>query len=743
MSTTHRYQKKTIYLENKLITELTMKDYIKIGLEKGYISFNEDMSRITYSYQNKERNYNNPEEKVQAETFLRLILDYKYPVKRIRLFVPVTMGREIKEADIVIYEDDICMRPHILVECKRQEVSEAEYQQAIEQAYSYAFALPSDIKYVWVTSGIKSDYFEVDKNLNSRNQLPDIPQFGVKSIASYKYVYGAQYLPEESGKQRFFDLSVIDQSELTRRFKQAHEALWAGGQLNPSEAFDELDKLIFCKIWDERKPRKMGEPYDFQIITVAKEEEKSETKRRLIENDNLYKRVMALYEEGRKRDQEVFRDNIRLTPEKIRTVVGYLESVNLSETDLDSKGRAFETFMGSFFRGNFGQYFTPREIVKFIVDVLPIEPDSKVLDTSCGSGGFLLYALNKIRNKATELYPNYSKDVRQYDRWFKYWHDFAEKNLYGIEISEQISRAAKMNMIIHDDGHTNVVTSDGLVSDETIMERTNNQGFKYETFDFIITNPPFGSTIRQSEQAYLKTYQLGKKEEDWLAVKAQPENIRDGQNTEVLFIEQDYKFLKEGGFLAIVLPDGVLTNSSMQYVRTQIEDWFRIIAVVSMPQTAFMANGAGVKSSVLFLKKWTKKESELLINTKRNIENRLLNEHCYLAQRQIWEKEIKQKQKEKANELKASQKISATAAKQTDEYKSWNADLLAEYANKIDELKSRLTDEYQQAKQKELTDYPIFMAIAENIGYDATGKKTCINELDTIGEELKKFIHSL
>ena len=162
-----------------------------------------------------------------------------------------------------------------------------------------------------------------------------------------------------------------------------------------------------------------------------------------------------------------------------------------------------------------------------------------------------------------------------------------------------------------------------------------------------------------------------------------------------------------------------------------------------MPQTAFMANGAGVKSSVLFLKKWTKKESELLINTKRNIENRLLNEHCYLAQRQIWEKEIKQKQKEKANELKASQKISATAAKQTDEYKSWNADLLAEYANKIDELKSRLTDEYQQAKQKELTDYPIFMAIAENIGYDATGKKTCINELDTIGEELKKFIHSL
>ena len=720
-----------------------MKDYIKIGIEQGFISFNEEMSRITYIHQNKQRNYNNPEEKVQAETFLRLIVDYKYPVNRIKQFVSVTMGSDIKEADIVVYDDDMCIRPHILIECKRQEVSEAEFQQAINQAYSYAFALPGEVKYVWVTSGIKSDYFEVDKNQNTRNQLPDIPQFGVKNVASYKYVYDAQYLPEESGKQRFFDLSIIDQSELTRRFKQAHEALWAGGQLNPSEAFDELDKLIFCKIWDERMPRRMGEPYDFQIITVPKEVEKNEAKRRQIENDNLYKRVMALYEEGRKKDKEVFRDNIRLTPEKIRTVVGYLESVNIGETDLDSKGRAFETFMGSFFRGNFGQYFTPREIVKFIVDVLPIEHDSKVLDTSCGSGGFLLYALNKVRNKASELYPNYSKDVRQYDRWFKYWHDFAEKNLYGIEISEQISRAAKMNMIIHDDGHTNVITSDGLVSDETIIAKTNNQGFKYGTFDFIITNPPFGSTVRQSEQAYLKTYQLGKKEEDWLAVATPPQNIRDGQSTEVLFIEQDYKFLKEGGFLAIVLPDGILTNSSMQYVRTQIEDWFRIVAVVSMPQTAFMANGAGVKSSVLFLKKWTKKESEQLVNTKKSIECRLLTDNNYLTLRQTWDKEVKQKQKEKVTEIKNKKKITATAAKQSEEYKIWNTDLLAEYASKIDELKNLLSDEYQQAKQKELTDYPIFMAIADNIGYDATGKKTTINELDIIGEELKKFINSL
>lgn len=721
-----------------------MKDYIQIGIEKGFISFNEDKSRIKYCYQGKERNYNNPEEKVQALAFLQLIIDYNYPERQIKQFEPVTMGSEVKEADIVVFEDEICVKPLILVECKKQEVSEAEFQQAINQAYSYAFALPNEVKYVWITSGIKNDYFEVDKTQNTRNQLPDIPQYGIREVANYKYVYGAEYLPDTQGKPKFFGLSVIEQVDLTRRFKLAHEALWAGGQLNPSEAFDELDKLIFCKIWDERKPRKVGEPYDFQIITISKREERDETKRRIKENENLHNRIKALYEEGRKKDAEVFRDNIRLTPEKIRTVVSYLESINLSETDLDSKGRAFETFMGSFFRGNFGQYFTPREIVKFIVDVLPITNESKVLDTSCGSGGFLLYALNKVREQATEYYPNYKNDARQYGKWFAYWHDFAEKNLFGIEINEQISRAAKMNMIIHDDGHTNVITSDGLVSDADIKAHTGNKGFGYETFDFIITNPPFGSTIRQTEQAYLKTYMLGKKEEDWLAVKSRTgDDTRDGQQSEVLFIEQDYHFLKEGGMLAIVLPDGILTNSSMQFVRTQIEEWFRIVAVVSMPQTAFTANGAGVKSSVLFLQKWPKEHTEKLVANKKSIEHNLLDKTNYFATRNLWNMEIKQKQKEKIASMRNRQLTSATEIKKTDAFKSWNAEIQAEYAAKIDDLKSKLTEDYQQRKQSDLPDYSIFMAIAEEIGYDATGKKTNNNELEIIGEELKKFIINL
>jgi type I restriction enzyme M protein len=714
------------------------------GLKKKLIAFSDDEKQITYIHQNRKRNYTNPEEKVQVETFLQLVLNYGYSPNRIQQFVPVKMGSESKEADIVVYNDDDCLQPHILIECKKQEVSEQEFLQAIEQAYSYAYALPNDVKFVWVTSGIKNEYFEVDKKKNTRVTQPDIPQFGVKKLANYRFVYDANELEEKEGKQKFFDLEVIDQEELTRRFKQAHDALWAGGQLNPSEAFDELDKLIFCKIWDERKDRKSGDPYDFQIITLDKDDEPDPQKRRKKENQNLENRIKALYEEGRKRDAEVFRDDIRLSAEKIRTVVGYLESINLGDTDLDSKGRAFETFMGNFFRGNFGQYFTPRPIVKFTVDVLPIINTSFVLDTSCGSGGFLLYALNKVREQANELYPKFKSDVKQYQKHHSYWHDFAEKNLYGIEINEQISRAAKMNMIIHDDGHTNVVTSDGLVDSKEIERSNNNSGFKFNHFDFIITNPPFGSVIRSSEKAYLKSFDFGFKEPDWLDVKGKTSNaIRDNQNTEILFIEQCHNFLKEGGYLAIVVPDGILTNSSLQYVRDGIEDKYRIVGVVSMPQTAFAATGAGVKSSVLFLKKHASFHTKKLQNQKTDIQIKLKTDFKYYEHIDQWNKEKNQKLKDLEGFENPYPDMKLAELKKTDEYKIWRDEINGYYNDLLNDLKEQLQDAYLEAKQTQLPDYPIFMAIAEDIGYDATGKPTNNNELDIISIELESFINQI
>lgn len=726
---------------------------IEQGIFHNLIIISDDEKQITYCNYHRPRNYNNPEEKVQAITFIKLVLQYGYSPNRIKMYETVTMGADKREADIIVFNDDECKQPHILVECKKESVSEQEFLQAIEQAYSYAFALPNEVKYVWVTSGAKDEYFVVDKKRNTRETIPDIPQFGVKNLPTYKFVYEADQLKEVEGKQKFFDLKVVEESVLTARFKQAHDALWAGGQLNPSEAFDELDKLIFCKIWDERKDRTVGDPYDFQIITAHKEEVKnwenlsnSELQRAIrdLENKRLAERVIALYEEGRKKDAEVFRDNIRLSSEKIRTVVGYLQDVNLGETDLDSKGRAFETFMGSFFRGNFGQYFTPRPIVKFTIDVLPIKNDSFVLDTSCGSGGFLLYALNKVREQATEIYSNYKKDPKQHLKWHKYWHDFAEKNLYGIEINEQISRAAKMNMIIHDDGHTNVITSDGLLNPEEIEKITSNKGFKYNHFDFIITNPPFGSTVRQTEKAYLKEFKLGKKEEDWLAVAQKPETNRENQNTEILFIEQCYKFLKPNGYLAIVIPDGILTNSSLQYVRDHIEETFRIVAVVSIPQTAFMANGAGVKSSVLFLKKYDEVTTQKLKSLKYGFKFSILDSNKYKNQ-------VSQFDKQKKEEIKTLEKTykekypTLDKKELTELMQEEKTEIQQKYTDQVNELKEKLTEEFLEEKRKGLPDYQIFMAIAEDIGYDAVGKSTGQGDgdLDLIKFELANFIKKL
>ncbi|NQU54439.1 MAG: restriction endonuclease subunit M [Bacteroidetes bacterium] len=710
---------------------------IDTGIEKGLIRFDENRDFITYIHQNKKRNYNNPEEKVQAETFLTLVLIYGYSEKRIKQFASVQMGAETKEADLIVYNDDELEETYILVECKKEDLTDQQFNIAVDQAYSYAVA--EGAKYVWTTSRIKNQYYEVpDKKPKSRIEIPDIPQFGISKLAPYKYVKGGisqtntEFAdtnvlnePDPNVKQKFFELEVVSESELTKIFTQSHQALWGGGQRNPSVAFDELDKLIFCKIWDEKHPRKIGKPYDFQIFRDE-------------EPEDLLKRIKKIYAIGEKDAPEVFKDGISLTAQETLTIVKYFQRINLNKTDLDSKGKAFETFMGSYFRGEFGQYFTPRPIVKFIVDSLPINHKSRVLDTSCGSGGFLLYALDKVREQANEYYDPI-KDEKDH---YTYWHDFAEKNLFGIEINDQIARTAKMNMIIHDDGHTNVIASDGLLTDFEMQEKSGNKEFKYNSFDFIITNPPFGSSIKLSEKAYLSLYSLGSKEIDWLDIKAElskKKTPRDSQSTEVLFLEQCHKFLVEHGYLAIVIPDGILTNSSMQYVRDNIEEMFRIIAVVSMPQTAFSATGAGVKSSVLFLKKNSETQTEKINNKKNKLKITVKNDSNYISTIQKWEKEKIAAIKKLGVDAKA---LNPKANKKeiTELIKDDKSAIQTAYTDKVNLLKEELTEKYFLAKQDTLDDYPIFMAIAEDIGYDATGRNTNNNELTEIGKELAKFI---
>ena len=665
------------------IKELLATQLFIEGQKSNYISISEkgDITYIEYHCKNgAKRKLQNPEEFVQATAFLRLIIEYNYSPLNISVNESVQEGSSTKEADIIVYNDNN-KKILIVVECKKEDINERQFQIAVDQAYTYAHALAG--QYVWVTSGIRNEYFEIVELFPvERISISDIPKKDGK-VDRFKYVKGGRE-PQPGTK-----------AELMQKFKSAHDALWGGGALAPTTAFDELDKLIFCKIWDEKwkenDPKSKGEPFAFQIISYP---EDHDDKQNIKAKTELEKRVRQLYEQGRKKDPEVFKDDIKLDKHKIYTVAQYLQDINLSKTDLDSKGLAFQRFMGEFFRGDFGQFFTPDSIVDFIVKSIGINKDWKILDTSCGSGGFLLHALKEVRDEADNIYDDEIGSAS----WKNYWHEFAEKHLYGIEINEQISRVAKMNMIIHDDGHTNIITNDGLKNNRTIEIENRNLNFQDGTFDLIMTNPPFGSTIKADEVPYYKQYELFEKNlgiteiKDRIIDDDNKNKWRTSQSTEVLFLERCYKYLnEENGYLAIVIPDGILTNSTSQYVRDWLIEHFRILAVVSLPQHTFSHVKAGVKSSILFLKKHPKELTQKFEQTLADI------------------KVLVRKEKELDKEQRAE----------------------------------RMLNLYKEAIFDYSQDYEILMLEVENVGYDATGKEIEGSELSKVAQQIKNFISNV
>ncbi len=599
--------KESIFIQNiqraidkGLITIIDGSDKIEEGQvkdrKKSYAS------KITYHCsRDYTTSFGKPEEKVRASYFAELILDKEYPKEKIDIEVTVPKRTPEDRADIVIYEDDELKQPYLVVECKKDGITDAEFKQAIEQAFGNANGLRA--KYASVVAGTTKTSFDVagfKPSEREKNVIADVP---VKYGKAPKYRF-------TKGDSRN-DLKTVSREELIRTLEKCHDTVWQGGRLAPTTAFDEVSKLLFCKLKDEKEGTKRGEPYKFQIGTheTAKE---------------VYERVDSIYQLAKKADSEVFKEDIRLEPRVAYSVVEHLQELAISKIDLDSKGIAFEKFMQEFFRGKMGQFFTPREIVRFCVKMLQPDREEYVIDPACGSGGFLLNTMDIMREFA-------EKNFDEREAW-DYWHKFAMNNLYGIEINDQIARVCKMNMIIHDDGHTNVISTDSLKDIDEITQQ--HKTFKKDFFDILLTNPPFGATVKSTEKDYLNDYTLGKDKRN--------------QKTEILFIERCIDFVKpKTGRIGIVLPDGILTNSSLQYVRDYLMERCQLLAIVSLPQFAFSHYGAGVKSSLVFARR--------------------------------------------------------------------------------------------KANNEKQTNYPIFMAIAERIGYDATGREDNVNELDDIYKEYLKF----
>ena len=685
-----------------------MSDIIEKALEQGYLSFEGD-SIIYHTKKLSKQNYTNPEEKVRAEVFARLIIEKEYPLSHIAIEVRVTRGsnKSNTRADIVVYKNAKHQKAFIAIELKKS--SQKDLREAKEQVLSYANFLGVD--YAQVTNGKEKItlYFKEDSN----DLIDDIPPYG-GNAPLWKYL--------RDSKNN--NIAKITTDKLKALLQKIHNYLWNGGKRNPAEAFSEFSKIIFTKIMDE----KIAE-YDADYKLKHYEFQKNRDEDKFA----LEKRIKGLYQKYKEKDSNVFDNALILDADEIKFLVENLEGISLSETELDIKGKVFQKFFADFFKGIAGQYFTPLNIVRFMVECFDIRQDDLVLDPSCGSGGFLLQTLQYMQEK--------SKKLKKKEAQKRFWHSFAEKNLYGIEISGGISQTAKMNMIIHDDGHTNVITADGLDSFENFIRKNNK--FQKNTFHFIFTNPPFGSSIPASKP-YFEDFSFAKSEVhfiDKIIDKKSPKNL-SAQKSEILFLERYFEFLKEGGIVACVLPDGILTNSSLQNVRDYLLERFYLLASFSLPQHTFSNYGAGVKSSILVLKKKDKKAIKAFLDKKEAIQNAITQKHkdeilslrdelkALIAPLQ---KELKALEKMQDKDLKTQEQIATLKEKIANHRET--------YRYKEELVRDKICTEVSE-KLKQLESYEVFMAIIENIGFDATGKELCKyekSELHTIALSFREF----
>lgn len=384
------------------------------------------------------------------------------------------------------------------------------------------------------------------------------------------------------------DIEPISEVELSTRIRRAHSTIWAGGKRDPLKAFDEWSKLLFAKVTDERTTP-TGHPRRFQVG------EKESTAA-------VASRVHGLFQEGARQNPSIFQSDTRieLPDTKISDVVALLQSVSFTRIDIDSIGRAFEDFFGSVFRGGLGQYFTRRQLARFIVAALDISNTDFVIDPTAGSGGFLLEVLMQVWRRTDRDFAGSPESELVRSKT-----DFALQNVFGIEVHEILSRLCKINLLLHHDGHTNIEGDRSCLDSTFTLPRLQEWSGK---FSCVVGNPPFGDKIESGDRDSLGANDLGNFE------------VAGGRRqvaSEQVIIERSLDFLEPGGRLGLVLPDGLLNNHGIQSNCPQTRRWLAqqgvITAIVSLPDHAFRRSGAQNKTSILFFQKFSVQERHIFL----------------------------------------------------------------------------------------------------------------------------------
>lgn len=527
--------------------------------------------RVTYNiHQKKTYNWSDPEEWVRARTIAFLVLEKSYTPRSIRTEVIVPRRTPEDLADIVVYTDERCQNPYLVAENKKENLSQRERNQAIEQLFGNTNSLRAPI--ALFDSFGESVFYDVanypptERAENIKGTRDVVPvQYG--QIPEYAFIAG----PGNN------DIHAANAYQLESKVKRAHSIIWAGGKRDPLLAFDEWSKLMLAKVEDERHTPN-NSPRQFQVGT-------NET------YVAVATRVHELFKQACLADPTIFPEqiSINLSDKKIVEVVKVLQDICITDTSVDNIGAAFEIFFGSVFRGELGQYFTMRPLSRFTVAMLDIQHEHYVIDPTCGSGGFLLEVLLQVWNKLDKDYTG----RRELERIKT---DFALNQVYGIEIHDILARICKINLLLHHDGHTNIEGDKSCLDTEFTKERLK---LGEENFNVVVGNPPFGDTIKEGDED-----QLGKSSLEDFEVSAGRSQIP----SEHIIVEKSIKMLKEDGLLGLVLPDGVFNNQGEQSNCPQLRNYLvkhgRILAVISLPDYAFRKSGAQNKTSILFFKKF-------------------------------------------------------------------------------------------------------------------------------------------
>jgi len=515
-----------------------------------------------------------PEEIVRQLFIKRLMDDYGYPAERIQVEKPIFFGSGLgqKRADIVVMHADDPEAAYIIVEVKKP-----NRHDGLEQLKSYCNAEGSPIA-VWTNGGEVVILHRVEPNLY--RALTDIP-----SVHQTLEAVTAERVTLAQLTER--DKLVTERLSLKDVILDLENLVLANAGV---DAFEEVFKLIYAKLYDEWFAARPGSPYlQFRVLDDPDEL-------------SFYNRINSLFSRARDQWPGVFLpgDKIDLTPGHLATCVSFLQDIKLFNSNLQVIDEAFEYLVTEVGKGKKGQYFTPRHVIDMAVKMLNPTLDEYVVDPACGSCGFTMHAILWVWREQLNAHGP--------QPWQR---DYAATRVFGLDFDARAAKIAQAVNLIAGDGRTNVYRANTLAPylwddkarvglrdrlrrfpTDPERDRWNQEHWRYFDFDLLMTNPPFAGDI--SERRILTQYELSRRGKDKVAAK---------QGRDVLFIERDLDFLKPGGRMAIVLPQGRFNNTTDAYIREFVARECRILAVVGLDVNTFKPH-TGTKTSVLFVQKW-------------------------------------------------------------------------------------------------------------------------------------------